>query len=362
MIQVKEMIQDKDLKNSKLQDEGSRSRSQSMNDQSHYKQAKTKTNDKTRQPPSRKLSVIQECQLKRSSPQQRRSLMKETSTLREIKDGSFRMCIDYQELNKLTVKNRYPLPSIDDLFDQLQGSNVYSKLDLRLGVFMDLMNRVCKIYLDKFVIIFIDNILIYSRSKKEHEEYLKAILELLKKEEFQGIHVNLAKIESIKDWTSPKTPTEIRQFLGLTRYYRRFIEGFSKIAKSMFKLTQKGVNFDWGDKEEAAFQLIKQKLCSALILALPEGSEDFVVYCDASNKGLGVVFMQREKSCSSITIVKYVPPEKANVVTDALSRKERNKPLRVQALVMTIGLNLSKQILKAQIEAQKPEIFKKEDV
>ncbi|GJT51364.1 putative reverse transcriptase domain-containing protein, partial [Tanacetum coccineum] len=130
--------------------------------------------------------------------------------------------------------------------------------------------------------------------EKEHEEHLKAILELLKKEQL-GIHVDPAKIESIKDWASPKTPTEIRQFLGLAGYYRRFIEGFSKIAKSMMKLTQKGIKFDWGEKEENAFQLIKQKLCSAPILALPEGSEDFVVYCDASHKGLGVVLMQREK-------------------------------------------------------------------
>ncbi|GJT89487.1 reverse transcriptase domain-containing protein [Tanacetum coccineum] len=152
----------------------------------------------------------------------------------------------------------------------------------------------------------------------EHEEHLKVILELLKKEELyvkfskcefwipkvqfvshvidsQGIHVDLVKIESIKDWASPKTPTEIRQFLGLAGYYRRFIEGFFKIAKSMTKLTQKGVKFNWDDKEEAAFQLIKQKLCSAPILALPEGSEDFMVYCDASHKGLGVVLMQREK-------------------------------------------------------------------
>ncbi|GJX96172.1 putative reverse transcriptase domain-containing protein [Tanacetum coccineum] len=111
----------------------------------------------------------------------------------------------------------------------------------------------------------------------------------------RGIHVDPAKIESIKDWASPKTPTEIRQFLGLAGYYRRFIEGFSKIAKSMTKLTQKGIKFDWGEKEENAFQLIKQKLCSAPILALPEGSEDFVVYCDASHNGLVVLSMQIEK-------------------------------------------------------------------
>ncbi|GJU32213.1 putative reverse transcriptase domain-containing protein [Tanacetum coccineum] len=214
------------------------------------------------------------------------------------------MCIDYQELNKITVKNRYPLPRIDDLFDQLQGSSIYSKIDLRLGyhqlrvreqdipktafrtryghyefqvmpfgltivpaVFMDLMNRVCKPYLDKFVIVFIDDILIYSKNKIEHEEHLKEILELLKKEKLyakfskcefwilkvqflghvidsRGIHLDPAKIESIKDWASPKTPTEIRQFLGLAGYYRRFIEGFSKIAKSMTKLTQKGIKFD----------------------------------------------------------------------------------------------------------------------
>ncbi|GJX08720.1 putative reverse transcriptase domain-containing protein [Tanacetum coccineum] len=268
------------------------------------------------------------------------------------------MCIDYRELNKLTVKNRYPLPRIDDLFDQLQGSSVYSKIDLRSGyhqlrvreedipktafrtryghyefqvmpfgltnapaVFMDLMNRVCKPYLDKFVIVFIDDILIYSKSKQEHEKHLKIILELLKKEELyakfskcefwipkvqflghvidsEGIHVDPAKIESIKDWTSPKSPTEIRQFLGLAGYYRRFIEGFSKIAKPMTKLTQKKVKFEWGDKQEAAFQLLKQKLCSAPILALPEGSEDFIAYCDASKKGLGAVLMQREKVIS----------------------------------------------------------------
>ncbi|GJX78001.1 putative reverse transcriptase domain-containing protein [Tanacetum coccineum] len=204
----------------------------------------------------------------------------------KMKDGSFRMCIDYWELNKLTVKNRYPLPRIDDLFDQLQGSGVYSKIDMRAGyhqlqvreedipktafrtryghyefqvmpfgltnalaIFMDLMNRVCKPYLDKFVIVFIDDILIYSKNKKEHEVHLKLILELLKKEELyakfskcefwipkvqflghvidsQGIHVDLAKIESIKDWASPKSPMEIHQFLGLAGYYRRFIEGF----------------------------------------------------------------------------------------------------------------------------------------
>ncbi|GKC92942.1 putative reverse transcriptase domain-containing protein [Tanacetum coccineum] len=201
------------------------------------------------------------------------------------------------------------------------------------AVFMDLMNRVCKPYLDRFVIVFIDDILIYSKSRKEHEGHLKLILNLLKKEELyakfskcefwlskvqflghvidsEGIHVDPAKIEAIKDWASPKTPTEIRQFLGLAGYYRRFIEGFSKIARPMTKLTQKSVKFEWGEKAEAAFQLLKQNF-------------------DAEREG------------------------KANVVADALSRKERSKPLRVRALIMTIGLNLPKQILSAQSKARK---------
>ncbi|GJR84525.1 putative reverse transcriptase domain-containing protein [Tanacetum coccineum] len=216
-------------------------------------------------------------------------------------DGSFRMCIDYRELNKLTVKNRYPLPRIDDLFDQLKGSSIYSKIDLRSGYHQlrireqDIPKTAFRTRYGHYEFQVMPFRLTNAHAdEKEHEEHLKAILEFLKKEKL-GIHVDLDKIESIKDWASPKTPTEIRQFLGLAGYYRRFIEGFSKIAKSMTKLTQKGIKFDWGEKEENAFQLIKQKLFSAPILALPEGSKDFVVYCDTSHKGLGAVLMQREK-------------------------------------------------------------------
>ncbi|GKC88598.1 putative reverse transcriptase domain-containing protein, partial [Tanacetum coccineum] len=495
------------------------------------------------------------------------------------KDGSFRMCIDYRELNKLTIKNRYPLPRIDDLFDRLQGSSVYSKIDLRSGyhylrikeedipitafrtryghfkfqvmsfgltnapaVFMDLMNRVCKPYLDKFVIVFIDNILIYSKNKKEHGGHLKTILKLFEKEQLyakflkcdfwldsiqflghvidsKGVHVDPAKIEAIKNCAAPTTPTEVRQFLGLAGYYRRFIEGFSLISKPLPKLTQKDKKYKWGKEEEEAFQTLKQKLCSfgailmkrekvityasrqlkdheknytthdlelgayilkqkelnmrqrrwiellsdynceiryhpgkanvvadalsqkemikplrpltkltqkdkkykwgkeeeegfqtlkqklcsSPILALLEGTEDFVVYCDASLIGFGAVLIKREKVISYASrqlkvyeenytthdlelgavvfalSLQYILNQKelnmrqqrwiellrdydceirsrlgkANVMADALSRKERIRPLRARALVMTVHNNLPKQILDAQKEAMK---------
>ncbi|GKA66218.1 putative reverse transcriptase domain-containing protein [Tanacetum coccineum] len=258
------------------------------------------------------------------------------------------MCIDYRELNKLTIKNRYPLPRIDDLFDQLQGSSMYPKIDLQMGyhqlhirdeyipitafktryshyefqvmmfgltnapvVFMDLMNRVCKPYLDKLMIVFIDDILIYSKSMEEHREHLKTILELLKKEQLyakfskcdfwleyvqflghvidsKGIHVDPAKFEAIRNWAAPTTPTE--------------------------------------------------KVCCAPILALPEGSKDFVMYCDASLKGFGAILMQLEKVIAYASLQLRTHEEnytthdlelgavvfalrkgKANVVADALS-------------------------------------------
>ncbi|GJY65832.1 retrotransposon protein, putative, ty3-gypsy subclass [Tanacetum coccineum] len=201
-----------------------------------------------------------------------------------------RMCIDYRELNKLTVKNHYLLPRIDDLFDQLQGSSVYSKIDLRSG-YHQLRVRDEDIPKTAF------------RTRYGHYEFQVmpfgltnapvVFMDLMNCS--QGLHVDPAKIKAVKNSTSPTTPIEIRKFLGLAGYYQRFIKNFSKIAKSLTELTQKNKKYIGGKDQESAFQLLKQKLCEAPILALLEGNDDFVVYCDASHQGLGAVLMQREK-------------------------------------------------------------------
>ncbi|GJU63388.1 putative reverse transcriptase domain-containing protein [Tanacetum coccineum] len=144
-------------------------------------------------------------------------------------------------------------------------------------------------YLDKFMIVFIDDILIYSKTREEHVEHLRHVIN------GNGIHVDPSKIKAVKNWKAPRTPSEVRSFLGLAGYYRRFIKNFSKIAKSLTILTQKCKTFDWGEEQELAFQTLKDKLCNAPVLALPDGPEDFVVYCDASGLGLGCVLMQRDK-------------------------------------------------------------------
>ncbi|GKA21670.1 reverse transcriptase domain-containing protein [Tanacetum coccineum] len=215
-----------------------------------------------------------------------------------------------EELNKLTIKNRYPLSRIDDLFDQLQGARYFSKIDLRRVIISSEYMRTI-FQRPHFVRV-------YSKTKDEHEFHLRLVLELLKKEELyakfskcefwlqevqflghvvnqNGIHVDPSKIEAVKNWKAPTTPSEVQSFLGLVGYYRRFIENFSKIAKPLTSLTQKNQKYEWGEKEEEAFQTLKNKLCDAPILSLPNGIEDLIVYCDASSQGLGCVLMQRGK-------------------------------------------------------------------
>ncbi|KAF5786109.1 putative nucleotidyltransferase, Ribonuclease H [Helianthus annuus] len=396
------------------------------------------------------------------------------------KDGSMRLCIDYRELNKVTIKNRYPLPRIDDLFDQLQGASYFSKIDLRSGyhqlkvkdedvhktafrtryghyeflvrpfgltnapaAFMDLMNRFCKPYLDKFVIVFIDDILIYSKNQADHEKHLRCILKLLHQEKLyakfskcefwlqevqflghvvseRGIQVDPAKVEAVMNWQEPKTPTEIRSFLGLAGYYRRFIENFSRIAAPLTLLTRKNSKFDWGPKQQESFDILKQKMSNAPVLTLPDGIDEFVVYYDASHTGMGCVLMQKGKviayasrqlkvheknytthdlelgavvfalklwrhylygtKCviySDHKILQHLfnpkdlnmrqrrwmetlndydceiryHPGKANVVADALSKKERVKPIRINAKSIEIKNSLNERLLAAHMEA-----------
>jgi hypothetical protein len=252
----------------------------------------------------------------------------------------------------VTIKNKYPLPQIEDLMDQLRQAKFFSKIDLRSGYhqmkirpedihktafvtwygqyeytvvsfglmnaptyFMNMMNEVFMDELDKCEVVFIDDILVFSKTAKEHEEHVRIVLGKLREhqlyakfskcdiwmEEFaflghvlsaKGVDVDPSKIEAVSKWQSLKSVTEIRSFLGLTEYYRRFIENFSKIAKPMTELLKSNMPYVWSDKCEANFQELKTRLTTTPVLTLPDSSKDFVVYCDASRQGLGCVLMQ----------------------------------------------------------------------
>ncbi|KAL4367743.1 hypothetical protein GQ457_05G022050 [Hibiscus cannabinus] len=270
------------------------------------------------------------------------------------KDGSMRLCIDYRQLNRVTIKNKYPLPRIEDLFYQLRDASVFSKIDLRSGyyqmkvkdadvpktafrtryghfkflvmpfgltnapaAFMDLMNRVFKPYLDKFVVVFIDDILIYSHNKDDHAEHLRIVLQTLRecqlyakfsKCEFwlsevaflghvisaKGIMVDPKKVQTILDWRPPRNVSEVRSFLGLVGYYRRFVKVFSVIALPLTKLLRKDKPFEWSEDRQRSFDKLKQALTHAPVLIQPEPGKEFTVYSDASHSGLGCVLMQGE--------------------------------------------------------------------
>ncbi|KAA3487042.1 gag-pol polyprotein [Gossypium australe] len=267
------------------------------------------------------------------------------------KDGSMRMCIDDRQLNKLTIKNRYPLPRIDDFFNQLQGSSVLSKIDLRSGyhqlkvkeadihktpfrtqyghyeflvmpfrltnaptAFMDMMNRVFQPYLDRFVVVFIDDILVYSRTEEGHNSHLRVVLQILREKQ---LYAKFSKCEFwLKEvtflghvvsapwglglilersklfWT--RNHRKIRSCLGLAGYYRRFVEGFSLIAAPLTKLLRKGVPFFWADKQQESFEKLKKILREAPVLIQPEAGKEFVVYFDASHTWKVMAYASRQ--------------------------------------------------------------------
>jgi hypothetical protein len=271
------------------------------------------------------------------------------------KDGSRRMCVDYRSLNELTIKNKYPLPRIEDLFDQMRGATVFSKIDLRSSYhqlkirtedtpktafttryglyeflimsfgltnaptyFMNLMNKVFMEYLDQFVVVFIDDILVYSQNEEAHEEHLRLVLQKLRNNQLYakiskcdfwlkevaflghiimngGIKVDPGKISEILNWKQPTNVSKIRSFLGLGGYYRRFIEGFSKIVKPLTSLLEKGKEFKWDEACQKCFEELKERLTTAPVLIMPHIHTGFDVYCDASHLGFGYVLMQEGK-------------------------------------------------------------------
>jgi hypothetical protein len=298
------------------------------------------------------------------------------------KDESLRMCVDYRPLNAVTIKNKYPLPRIDVLFDQLVRAKVFSKIDLRSSYhqikirasdipkttfstryglyeflvmsfgltnapayFMYLMNSVFMRELDKFVVVFIDDILVYSKNEDEHTEHLHIVLQRLRdhrlyaklsKCEFwlreikflghtisqDGISVDPEKVREVMDWKPPTTVRQIRSFLGLAGYYRRFIPDFSRIAKPMTELLKKGVKYDWSQKCEDAFHTLRQHLTTAPVLAQPDNTKPFEVYCDASGTGLGCVLMQDNR------VIAYA--------SRALRPHEQNYPTRDLELAVVV--------------------------
>jgi hypothetical protein len=268
------------------------------------------------------------------------------------KDESLRLCVDYRPLNAVTIKNKYPLPRIDVLFVQLMGAKVFSKIDLHSGYhqikirasdvpktafstryglyeylvmsfeltnastyFMYLMDSVFMPELDKFVVVFIDDILVYSKNEAEHIKHLHTVLQRLRDHQLyaklskcdfwlreikflghtisqDGVSVDPKKVQEVMDWKPPTTLRQIRSFLGLAGYYRRFILDLSRIAKPMTELLKKGVKYEWSQKCEDAFHALRQHLTTAPVLAQPDNTKSFEVYCDASGTGLGCVLMQ----------------------------------------------------------------------
>jgi hypothetical protein len=270
----------------------------------------------------------------------------------EKKDGTQWMCVDYQSLNEVTIKNKYHHPWIEGLFDQMKGASVFLKIDLRstyhklkiqeldipktafctryglyeytvmsFGLtnaptyFMYLMNKVFMEYLDKFIVVFIDDILIFSKTEEEHEKHLRLVLEKFRSNQLcakfskcefwltkvtflghvisaGGVSVDPGKTKDVLNWMPLMTASEIWSFLGLVGYCHQFIKDFSKIAKPMMKLLEKRKAFEWTAECQSSFEELRKCLTSALVLVLPNLIKKFDIYYDTSRRGLGCVLMQ----------------------------------------------------------------------
>ena len=268
------------------------------------------------------------------------------------KDGGLRFCIDYRWLNKKTVKNRYPLPLPEEMFDRLGGATVFSKIDLKSGYwqmpirpgdiqktafktrwglyeylvmpfgvtnapaqFMGMMNDLLGEYLDRFVLIFLDDILVYSQSMKEHAEHLRKVLGKLREHrlyakaskcefvkssiEFLGQQITSsgmtpteAKLRAVRDWARPGNVHDVRSFLGFANYYRRFVQNYAQVANPLTELTKKDIPWQWGPYQRKAFQDLKDALCAAPILQFPDPQLPYTVVTDASQTAVGGVLMQ----------------------------------------------------------------------
>ncbi|GJP33280.1 hypothetical protein CLOM_g17827, partial [Closterium sp. NIES-68] len=267
-------------------------------------------------------------------------------------DGSLRMCIDYRALNKQTIKNKYPIPRIDDLLDQLRGATVFSKLDLRSGywqirmadnsihktafrtrygsyeylvmpfgltnasaTFQFEMNHILRPLLDECVVVYLDDILIYSSDMKQHVEHLRRVFEILRREQFyvklsksnfalekvqflehlvsaQGVHVDPKKIEAVRTWKTPENVKELQLFLGFANYYNRFVPQYAKLAAPLTNLLKKNTPYKWEPKHQEAMEQLKQALTSTPVLILPDSESDYVIEAGASDQAVGAVLMQ----------------------------------------------------------------------
>ncbi|XP_027912354.1 uncharacterized protein LOC114171680 [Vigna unguiculata] len=281
-----------------------------------------------------------------------RSNPEETKEIQRQKDGSWRMCSDCRSVNSITIKYRHPIPRLDDLLDELHGAQVFSKIDLKSGynqiriregdewktafktkfglyewlvmpfgltnapsTFMRLMNHVLRDFIGHFVVVYFDDILIYSADLDLHAQHLHSVLSALRHEKLyanlekcmfcqdhvvflgfvvssKGVEVDQSKVKAIQEWPTPKSVSDIRSFHGLASFYRRFVRDFSTLAAPLNELVKKNVSFKWGEKQEKAFQTLKQRLVSAPILALPNFSKSFEIECDASGIGIGAVLLQ----------------------------------------------------------------------